>query len=243
MKLSGDEDFYFILLASVMILILAYYFVFSEYLSLSTLWVVLNLSVGYILLMDERIRKKYTAILRGALDMKVWGYAIFLVVLLFSSILPLILLSSGSGGNSGGNPFISNPVFLAVTIPLIPMFAYAETSLFQRYVMKAVLRSHSYKCPSCGAMAIGVERCDVCGFPVNAGEIPGTMRLMAIGASAGTFALAHIILTGSLLASLTFIGGYLMASIYLKEGWLPVARIHAIYDYIIIGIVIGGSVI
>ncbi len=243
--MDGDDDFYFLVLASIVVLVLAAYYILSPENSCVTLWVLINLIAGYLALTERGIRGRYVAILKGMKTPRYWGYALLMLFLVsFPFVLAFFLnpASPSQSGGSQGNPYLSNIVFILSLLPIVPLFAYAETQIFQRFILYLLLKKYSYRCPKCGGTAIGLYRCDLCGAP-HRNDIPADARAISIGASAAIFALAHVLLVGSFLAGLTFVGGVLLADIYIKEGWYPVSVIHAIYDYIIIAIVLGGMLV
>ncbi len=243
MKGSHDNDFYFLFIAVMMVILLGSFFILSLNASCTTLWVIANLVIGYIALSEDKIRNRYMAILKEIKNVSVWVYALLMLALVLAPVVLLSIFYPPSNDSSGAvNPFVSNIVFILSVIPIVPLFAYAETMVFQRYIISGILKNYRYRCPHCGGMAIGIHRCDLCGYP-HENPIPPESRTFAIILSAVVFALAHILLVGSILAGITFVGGYVLGDLYLREGWLPVAATHTLYDYLIIAGIIGGMLV
>ncbi len=238
---SHDNDFYFLLISVICVIFLGTFFVLNLNMSCTTLWVITNLILGYVALSEDKIRSRYIAIVREMKNILVWIYALLMLVLIFAPFVVLFLLypsSSNSNGTGNVNPFVSNMVFVLTIIPIIPLFAYAETMVFQRCIISGILKNYRYRCPKCDGLAIGTQRCDLCGYPYQ-NPIPAGIKWIAVIISATVFSIAHILLVGSIFAGLTFIGGCVLGNLYIKDGWLPVAATHALYDYFILAGVIG----
>ena len=240
-EVSHDNDFYFLLIAVICVIFLGTFFALNLNVSCTTLWVITNLILGYVALSEDKIRSRYIAIVREMKNILVWIYALLMLALIFAPFVVFFLLypsPSNSNSTSNVNPFVSNMVFVLTIIPIIPLFAYAETMVFQRYIISGILKNYRYRCPKCDGLAIGTQRCDLCGYP-HQNPIPAGIKWMAVIISAMVFSIAHILLVGSIFAGLTFIGGCVLGNLYIRDGWLPVAATHALYDYFILAGVIG----
>ncbi len=240
-EVSHNNDFYFLLIAVICVILLGTFFVLNLNASCATFWVITNLILGYIALSEDKIRNRYMAIVRAMKNILVWSYALLMLALVLAPVLFLFLLyphspNSTTAGNV--NPFVSNIIFVLTIIPIVPLFAYAETIVFQKYIISGILKNYRYRCPHCGGVAIGTQRCDLCGYP-RQNPIPAGIKWTAVMVSATVFSIAHILLVGSIFAGLTFIGGCVLGDLYIKDGWLPVAATHALYDYFILAGVIG----
>jgi hypothetical protein len=207
-------------------------------------WVLLNIGVGYLVLSDARRRNYYGGFLRAFLEPRVWAYAMLMLALVlggsFLGALAREHLPQGSNPalGTGGNPFVSTPFFLLFLLPVIPLFADAETRLFQAWIIRGFAKGSLVECKSCGKKSLPGPKCDLCGNATGQEHsgAPGSWRLpAAMVASAVVFGLAHVLLTWNLAAMAVAIGGFFMARVYVTRGAMFVAKIHMLYDYILIG--------
>lgn len=226
---------------------IALFIIFIE-VNIRTVWVLFNIIIGYAILSNEKARRYFYNILKGFKELKVWAYAVLNLMLILSVVLIPALLFSGSGGGGGGgsdpNPFVSNYIFLLFLIPIVPLFADAETKIFQEWIIKGVHRKVLIECKSCGRKALPMERCDLCGAKqMESSAYSVSTYMPAILISGFIFALAHVILVGSLLPMLLIIGGILLGILYVKDGAILVAKVHMLYNYLVIGIIIAGGLL
>jgi hypothetical protein len=213
--------------------------------NIRTVWVLFNIIIGYAILSNEKARKYYYNILKGFREAKVWAYAVLNLVLILSVVLiPALFISSSGGGDTSPNPFVSNYIFLLFLIPIVPLFADAETKIFQEWIIKGVHRNVLVKCKSCERKALPMERCDLCRAKQMESSAYGISSYMpAILLSGFIFALAHVILVGSILPMMLIIGGILLGILYVKDGAILVAKVHMLYNYLVIGLLIAGGLL
>jgi hypothetical protein len=123
---------------------------------------------------------------------------------------------------------------------MVPLFADAETRLFQSWIIKWFMRRHLVTCRSCGKHSLPGPRCDICGGETGwTGNPDNSLRLRsAIVVSALVFGLAHVLLTWNLAVMAVAIGGYFMARTYVTRGAMFVAKIHMLYDYILLAAIV-----
>ncbi len=209
-------------------------------------WVVFNLGVGYMILTNGKRRNYYLRFFKGFLEIKVWAYAALNIFLVVGTMVLFFFISSGStGGGSdggGGNPFVSNPLFLLFLIPIVPIFADAETRIFQGLIIKKIMGRYLTSCKSCQKKALALEKCDLCGNDTGVSKVRELSHLylskVAVFVSAFVFALVHVILTWNVGTFILIVGGYLLGHLYIKEGAVMVAKVHMIYNYILLFILI-----
>lgn len=241
-------------LVKIVMLLLVYVFAMLYLLAFDfswrNAWVVFNLGFAYIIISDRKKRQYYGKFFRGFIEPRSWGYALVNIVLVVGAVYVFAFImgigSSGSGSGSGGggsNPFVSSPLFLLFILPIVPLFADAETKLFQGLIIRRLLKKQLVVCTTCGKMALPMKKCDLCGGLTGiSGErdimqMPGAKAAVLL--SAFVFALAHVILTLNPGALVLLIGGYLLGYLYVKEGADTVAKVHMLYDYILlVGIIL-----
>jgi hypothetical protein len=229
----------------------AIFFIFVP-INFRTIWVLFNIVLGYAILSNDKARKYYGSMFSGFKERKVWLYSILnLGLIIGATLIPLLLivLSGGSGGAGGNgesesNPFVSNYLFLLAVIPIIPLFADAETRIFQGWIIKGLNSSHLVECKNCGKKSLPLVKCDLCNAKLLKTEAFHLQKYMpAIIFSGFIFGLAHVLLVGSLFPLLLTIGGILLGVLYIKEGAMIVAKVHMVYNYLIITIIIIGGLL
>jgi hypothetical protein len=221
---------------------IALYLIFID-VNIRTLWVLFNIVIGYAILSNEKARKYYGNMFKGFKEGKVWMYAVLNLILVIMVVaIPAILFApSGNGGDSEANPFVSSAIFLLFLIPIVPLFADAETKIFQGWIIKGLNRNQLMECPHCNKKTLPVEVCNECGNKLLDKPVFDVMQYMpAIVISGFIFAIAHVILVGSILPMVIIIGGILLGYLYVKEGSMLVAKVHMLYNYLVIGIIIIG---
>ena len=216
-----------------------------------TIWVLVNIIIGYAILSSKKARNYYWEMFKGFGDRKAWLYAILNLILIFSTIMIPFIVSlmangggdaNGTGDGSNANPFVSNYIFLLFVIPIIPLFADAETKIFQGWIIKGLNSKRLIDCPECGRKTLPLKTCDLCGKKLTENKVVDFSNYYpAIIVSGVIFGIAHVILVGSITPIVLTIGGILLGYLYVKEGAWLVARVHMIYDYLIIGLIIFGG--
>ena len=246
-KVSGDipwykdTETYLQLVLFLIILGVLYIFISGVMRGWQGIWVLINVVGGYIILQNPRMRKMIHRTWRGLLSPKVWGLALLNLFLIAVSIFLISILFSGGGGNggsaSGGNPFVSNILLVVVMFPIIPLFADAETHLFQAMILKIFLRDDFSDCPKCKKPAPSGVPCGNCGHQMSGERISGTTAWIGILISAVIFAGAHMVLLMNFVPIILVIGGILLGWAYLKKGHLFTAQVHLVYDLVLIAII------
>jgi len=204
------------------------------------IWVLVNVVGGYLILNKPEMRKKVRNIWRGVLHIRVWGYALFnlLLVAAAAGIMSLYMTSGGSdgaGSGGGGNPFVSNILLVVVLFPIIPLFADAETYLFQGLIIGLFLKREYVNCPECGKTIPPGVPCHFCGNDSGSGRsIRGPEAWLAVSLSAIVFAGAHMVLLMSFAPIILALGGLILGWAYLRKGHLFTARVHLVYDLVLI---------
>ncbi len=200
-------------------------------------WVLINVIGGYIILNKPKIRKTVREIWRGVLRPVIWGYALFnLFLIAVAGVLLVIFFSSGSGGgsSSNGNPFVSNILLVIVLFPIIPLFANAETQLFQAFFLGLFLKGEYVNCPKCEKVTPPGVPCVHCGKDIEGKRLKGPQVWLAILISALVFSGAHMLLLMSFTPIFLTIGGAILGWAYLNKGHTFTAQVHLVYDLILI---------
>jgi hypothetical protein len=226
----------------VLFLLMTLYIIFIPA-SCQTSWVILNVGIGYIMLGEPKRREYYGSFFRAFKEKEIWFFAIIMILLVLGGsyagewLMALLPPTSRPSLGGGGNPFVSTPLFLLFLVPIVPLFANAETIIFQSYILKAFVKSELIECKKCGRKMIPSNKCDMCGGLTGetGAKIRSNTRLgIAQVMSAIIFGSVHVLLTWNLGAMVIVIGGYFLARLYVSKGALYVAKIHMMYDYILI---------
>lgn len=230
------EDTYLQLVLLMITLGVIYIFITQEMKGWQGVWVLTNVVAGYIILNNTRTRIKVRSIWRGVLSLKVWGYAIFNLLLIAITVGVIsIFLYTGSGPGGGeGNPFVSNILLVIVLFPIIPLFADAETYIFQAFLIGIFLKGEFRNCPKCQKIGPPGVPCAQCGIDNDGPKLKGPLTLLAITVSSLVFAGAHMLLLDSFVPIILIIGGMILGWTYLNKGHLFTARVHLVYNLILI---------
>lgn len=225
----------------------ALYLIFIP-ISIQSIWVLINIVIGYAILSNKKARNYFGKLFLGFLEKKVWLYAIINIVMIFSTLFAPSLFASDAGndvsGNSKGNPFISNLIFLLAILPIVPLFADAETRLFQGLIIKGFHKQDLIKCKKCGKMALPQNKCDICRAKLLENPINDFVSYFpAIIISGIIFGLAHVVLIGSIIPIVLTVGGVFLGILYVKEGANMVAKVHMVYNYVVICLILFGGLI
>ena len=214
-------------------------------LTLSTSWVLINMIFGFTILLSETVRKYYLQLLKGFLEPKMLAYAMVNLGLIYSAVLlPSLIFGSSGTGSSGTNPFVSNSIFLLFMLPLVPLFADAETKLFQGLIIKRFHSMSLVVCRTCGRKSLSMMKCDMCQSDLLATPAKSIWAyLPAILVSGFIFGLAHVILIGTLYPIILTLGGIFLGLLYVREGSLAVAKVHMLYNYMVMTIIILGVIV
>jgi hypothetical protein len=232
-----DTETYLQIVLFLIILGVLYIFISGALKGWQGVWVLINVIGGYIILQNPKMRKMIHRTWRGLLIPKVWGLALLnLSLIAISVILISVMISGGggSGGGGGGNPFVSNILLVVVMFPIIPLFADAETHLFQAMILKIFLKDDFKECPRCKKPTPPGVPCGTCSGAIHGNKLTGGIVWIAIIISAFIFALAHMVLLMSFVPILLMIGGILLGWAYVKKGHLYAAQVHLVYDLILI---------
>jgi hypothetical protein len=228
-----------------------FFFVIYVPVNFRTVWVLINVIFGYAILSNERARRYYGSFFVGFKEKKVWMYSIINLLLIFSVMfVPLLLTSSfssfggGDGGDSSANPFVSNYLFLLAIIPIVPLFADAETKIFQEMIIKGLNKKTLVECKTCGKKSLPLKKCDLCSSDLLATEAFDLQKYMPSIIFGGfIFGIAHVLLVGSIFPIVLTAGGILLGILYVKEGARVVAKVHMVYDYLVIGLIMAGALL
>lgn len=235
-----DTETYLQLVLFLIILGVLYIFISGALRGWQGLWVLINVVGGYIILQNPRMRKMIHRTWRGVLKPKVWGLALLNLFLIALSILMISFLFAGGGGDGsdeGGNPFVSNILLVVVMFPIIPLFADAETHIFQAFILKIFLKDEFRECPKCKKSTPPGVPCGHCGQDIPGERINGAAAWVGILISAVIFAGAHMVLLMNFIPIILVIGGILLGWAYLRKGHLFASRVHLVYDLVLIFII------
>ena len=211
-----------------------YIFVTEEMYNWQGIWVLINVVAGYLILNNNRTLKRVREVWKGVLIPGVWAIAILNLFLVIISATIIAMLGTRGGGESSGNPFVSNILLVIVLFPIIPLFADAETHLFQRLILGKILKERYRNCPKCSKLTPPGINCVHCGKYVGGDKLSGPRVWTAVSVSALVFAGAHMLLLMSLAPILLTIGGFILGWLYLKRGHLFTARVHMVYNLVLI---------
>ncbi|MFW3147277.1 MAG: hypothetical protein ACMUIE_10765 [Thermoplasmatota archaeon] len=202
------------------------------------IWVLVNVVGGYIILNNPRMRKKVREIWGGVLRPVIWGFALVnLLLVIVAGAAMVLFFSSGGGGSGGGgngNPFVSNILLVIVLFPIIPLFADAETYLFQALFLGLFLKSDYRNCKECGKVSPPGIPCAHCGATMGGDKLRGAQVWLAILISSLVFAGAHMLLLMSFTPIILMVGGVILGWAYLNKGHQFTAQVHLVYDLILI---------
>ncbi len=232
-----DTETYLQLVLFLIIIGVLYIFISGALRGWQGIWVLINVVGGYIILQNPKMRKMIHRTWRGLLIPKVWGLAILNIFLIAVSIgiISFMFSGGGSGGSGGGgNPFVSNILLVVVMFPIIPLFADAETHLFQAFILKFFLRDEFRECPKCKKQVPPGLPCGTCGKKIEGERVKGISAWIGVLISAFIFAGAHMALLMSVIPIILVIGGILLGWAYLRKGHLFAAQVHLVYDLVLI---------
>jgi len=294
----GEQFTRFLFMAVVGVITGAYLVFPSE--GARSIWVLFNVTVAYGVLQNPNKRRFYWRFFGAFKEKRIWGLTIVMLAMILVSMSVALGSSETAAKDTedAENPFVSNFIFILAMLPIVPLFAFAETLIFQAWIAKLFFPESYRYCRKCRAIVMmgPNSNCSYCGKPDDdhiknnatndgdndidrkrkddireyrkglgienenenenedgreAGETTprgpapprGPRRWLAIILSGLVFGGAHALLIGSWIPMVLAVPGVYMAHLYFKEGYLTVTKVHLLYDYIILGFLLLGTLL